>query len=214
MEITWLGHSCFKLKGKQATLITDPCPPELGYAIGKQTANVITLSHHHPGHAFSQGIGGNARVVSGPGEYEISNMLIIGVASFHDNDKGSIRGKNTIYLTEIDEVSICHLGKLGHLLNDETIEAIGNVDILLVPVGGNITIDAAQAARLVRTVEPKIVIPMHFKTASMDSEFEPVEKFLTEIGSQGLASSFSAKVNQVCADTRPVRAMSFSLGHV
>ncbi len=182
MEITWLGHSCFKLKGKQATLITDPCPPDLGYSIGKQTANVITLSHHHPGHSFSQDIGGDARVVSGPGEYEISNMLIIGVASFHDNDKGASRGKNTIYLIEMDEVSICHLGDLGHVLNDEQVEELGNVDVLLIPVGGASTLNAPLAAEVVRQLEPKIVVPMHYQTEALKRKLEPVESFLKETG--------------------------------
>ena len=182
MEITWLGHSCFKLKGKQATLITDPYPPELGYPPLKQTADVVTLSHRHPGHSFSQGIGGNPRAVSGPGEYEISDMLIIGVASFHDNDRGGNRGKNTIYLIEMDEVSICHLGDLGHVPNDEQVEELGNTDVLLIPVGGVSTLNAPLAAEVVRQLEPKIVIPMHYKTEALKRELEPVDRFLKELG--------------------------------
>ncbi|MFC1865533.1 MBL fold metallo-hydrolase [Chloroflexota bacterium] len=182
MEISWLGHSCFRLKGKQATLITDPYPPELGYPPLKQTSNVITLSHRHPDHSFSQGIVGNPRAVSGPGEYEISDMLIIGVASFHDNEKGGTRGKNTIYLIEMDEVSICHLGDLGHVLSDNQVEELGNIDVLLIPVGGISTINAQMAAEIVRHLAPKIVIPMHYKTEAVNQELEPVDRFLKEIG--------------------------------
>ncbi len=182
MDITWLGHSCFKFKGKQAVLITDPCPPDLGYDIGKQTANVVTISHRHPGHSFIKGIGGGPRVVGGPGEYEVSNLLIIGVASFHDNEKGAVKGKNTIYLIEIDDISVCHLGDLGHALNDEQVEELGNIDVLLVPVGGVSTINAQLAAETVRQLEPKIVIPMHYKTEAVKRELEPVDRFLKETG--------------------------------
>jgi L-ascorbate metabolism protein UlaG (beta-lactamase superfamily) len=182
MEITWLGHSCFKLRDKQATLITDPYSPDMGYSLGKQSADVVTLSHQHPGHSFDQGINGNPKVVTGPGEYEISNILIIGVSTFHDNEKGVKRGKNTVYLIEINEVSICHLGDLGHVLTDEQVEELGNVDVLLLPVGGVSTINAPVATEIVRQLEPKIVIPMHYKTPAINRQLEPVDRFLKEIG--------------------------------
>jgi len=186
MEITWLGHSCFRLKGKQATLITDPYSPQTGYSLGKQTANVVTVSHRHPGHSYTEGIGGNPRLVTGPGEYEISNLLIIGIATFHDGDKGNTGGKNTIYLIEMDEVSVCHLGDLGHVLTDEQVEELGNIDVLLLPVGGVSTIGAAAAAEVMRQLEPKVVIPMHYKTPALSRELEPVDKFLKEIGAHDI----------------------------
>jgi len=182
MEITWLGHSCFKLRDKQAMLITDPFSPDLGYSLGKQSADIVTLSHQHPGHSFAQGIDGNPKVVTGPGEYEISNTLIIGVPTFHDNEKGIKRGKNTVYLIEMNEVSICHLGDLGHVLADEQVEELGNVDVLLLPVGGVSTINAPVATEIVRQLEPKIVIPMHYKTPAINCNLEPVDRFLKEIG--------------------------------
>jgi len=188
MEITWLGHSCFKLKGKRATVITDPYSPNLGYSLGKQTASIVTVSHQHPGHSFTDGISGNPKLVSGPGEYEISNVLIIGVATFHDKDRGGTRGKNTIYLYEIDEISICHLGDLGHVLNDEQVEELGSIDVLLLPVGGVSTIDAPVATEVVRQLEPKIVIPMHYKTQAVNRELEPVDRFLKEIGAHDISS--------------------------
>ena len=136
MEISWLGHSCFRLKGKQATVITDPYSPDMGYSLGKPTANVVTASHQHPGHSYTEGVSGNPKAVTGPGEYEISGVLIIGISTFHDEDRAKTRGKNTIYLIEIDEISICHLGDLGHVLTNEQVEELGNVDVLLIPVGG------------------------------------------------------------------------------
>ena len=188
MDITWLGHSCFKLRGKQATVITDPYSPNLGYSLGKQTASIVTVSHQHLGHSFTEGISGNPKLVNGPGEYEISNVLIIGVATFHDEDRGNKRGKNTVYLIEIDEISICHLGDLGHVLNNEQVEELGNVDVLLLPVGGVSTIDAPVATEIVRQLEPKIVIPMHYKTPAISRELEPVDRFLKEIGAHDINS--------------------------
>jgi len=163
-------------------LITDPYSPDLGYSLGKQSADVVTLSHQHPGHSFAQGINGNPKVVTGPGEYEISNLLIIGVSTFHDNESGAKRGKNTAYCIEMNEVSICHLGDLGHVLADEQVEELGNVDVLLLPVGGVSTINAPVATEIVRQLEPKIVIPMHYKTPAINRQLEPVDRFLKELG--------------------------------
>ena len=182
MDISWLGHSCFKIKGSHATVITDPYSPSLGYSLGKPTARIVTVSHQHPGHSYVQGIGGEPRVITGPGEYEISGILIIGIATFHDAERGGKRGRNTIYLMEVDEVSVCHLGDLGHVLTAEQAEELGNVDILLLPVGGVSTINAPAAAEVVRRLEPKVVIPMHYKTEALSWELEPVGRFLKEIG--------------------------------
>ena len=182
MEISWLGHSCFRIRGSQATIITDPYPPDLGYSLGKPTARIVTVSHQHPGHSYVQGVGAEHKLVRGPGEYEISGVLIIGTATFHDGEEGKKRGKNTIYLIEVDEVSICHLGDLGHVLNDEQVEELGNIDVLLIPVGGVSTLNATLAAEVVRQLEPKIVIPMHYQTEALKRQLEPVEKFLKETG--------------------------------
>ena len=182
MEISWLGHSCFRVRGRQATVITDPYPPDLGYSLGKPTAHIVTVSHQHPGHSYVQGIGGGPRLVTGPGEYEISGVLITGIATFHDRERGKQRGKNTVYLMEVDEVSVCHLGDLGHVLTAGQVEEIGNVDVLLLPVGGVSTINAPVAAEVVRQLEPKAVVPMHYKTEVLSWELEPVDRFLKEIG--------------------------------
>jgi L-ascorbate metabolism protein UlaG (beta-lactamase superfamily) len=182
MEITWLGHSCFRIKGTQTTVITDPFPPDLGYAPVKQAARVVTVSHPHPSHSFVQSIDGGPRVIRGPGEYEIANTLIIGLATFHDKEDGRQKGKNTVYVIEVDDVSICHLGDLGHVLTSQQVEEIGNVDVLLVPVGGVSTINAASAAQVVRQIEPKAVVPMHYKTPALTRDLETVDRFLQEMG--------------------------------
>ena len=188
MEINWLGHYCFMLKGKQATVITDPYPPDLGYSLGKPTAHIVTVSHQHLGHSYTQGISGEPRLVTGPGEYEINGVLISGIATFHDRERGQQRGKNTVYVIEVDEISVCHLGDLGHVLTAEQVEEIDDVDVLLLPVGGVSTINASMAAEIVRQVEPKAVIPMHYKTEAISRELEPVGRFLKEIGVQQIDS--------------------------
>ncbi|MBA7704911.1 hypothetical protein ES703_113734 [subsurface metagenome] len=150
--------------------------------MGKPTAHIVTVSHQHPGHAYVQGIGGEPRPVTGPGEYEISGVLIIGITTFHDGEKGSKRGKNTAYLMELDEISVCHLGDLGHVLTAEQVEELGDVDVLLLPTGGVSTINAPMAAEIVRQLEPRVVIPMHYQTEALNRRLEPVERFLKEIG--------------------------------
>ena len=182
MEITWLGHSCFKLKGKQATVITDPFSPAIGYTLGKVTADIVTVSHPHPGHSYVQGVADEPRVLKSPGEYESGGVLTVGVHTFHDNEKGAQRGKNTVFVIDVDDVMICHLGDLGHVLTAEQVAEINGVDVLLIPVGNVSTIDAVQAAQIVRQLEPKIVIPMHYKTEAEKKDLETADRFLKEMG--------------------------------
>jgi L-ascorbate metabolism protein UlaG (beta-lactamase superfamily) len=182
MEITWLGHSCFRLKGKQATVITDPFSPETGYSLGKVSADIVTVSHPHAGHSYVQGVGGEPRILKSPGEYESAGVLTVGVHTFHDGEKGAYKGKNTVFVIDIDDVMVCHLGDLGHVLTAEQVAEIDGVDVLLIPVGGGNTIDAVQAAQIVRQLEPKIVIPMHYKTDAIKRNLETVDRFLKEMG--------------------------------
>ncbi len=188
MDISWLGHSCFRLRGSRATIITDPYSPDLGYSLGKPTARIVTVSHQHSGHSYVTGVGGEPKLVTGPGEYEISGVLIIGMTTFHDGERGKKRGKNTVYLIELDEVAVCHLGDLGHVLTTEQVEEIEKVDVLLLPVGGVSTIDAPLAAEVVRQLEPKVVVPMHYKTEALTRELEPVDRFLKEMGIKEVVS--------------------------
>ena len=182
MEITWLGYSSFRLKGKNTTVITDPFPPNIGYSVDKLTANIVTVSHGHPEHSYTKSIGGGPRIISRPGEYEIGGVLIIGISTFHDAENGALQGKNTVYAIEVDDVTICHLGDLGSPLSASQIEELGNIDVMLVPVGGSTTIAASQAAALIRSIEPKIVIPMHYKTLTLTKDLDTVDKFLKEMG--------------------------------
>ena len=196
MEITWLGHSCFRLKGKQATVITDPFSPAIGYTLGKVTADIVTVSHPHPGHSYIQGVAGELRVLKSPGEYESGGVLTVGVHTFHDNEKGVQRGKNTVFVIDVDDVMICHLGDLGHVLTAEQVAEIDGVDVLLIPVGGVSTIDAVQAAQIVRQLEPKIIIPMHYKTEAEKKDLETADRFLKEMGVKEVIAQPKLLVNK------------------
>lgn len=186
MEITSLGHASFKIKTKTTTIVTDPYDGNmLGVKFPKTDANIITISHHHPDHDKVENVspaGDKIKIVDGPGEYEIGGVSIIGIQTFHDDKKGAERGKNTIYVIEIDGVRLLHLGDLGHKLTDDQIKEIGNIDVLFIPVGGTYTIDAKTAVEVVKQIGASIIIPMHFDVPglALSQKLSSVDEFLTE----------------------------------
>lgn len=186
MDISYLGHASFRIKGKNAVIVTDPYDPSIGLKFPKVEADIVSVSHGHFDHAALNQIQGEPFVVEGPGEYEIKAVEIVGVASFHDNKNGAERGKNTIYNFKVDKVNIAHLGDFGQdNLTDLQAEEIGNVDILLIPVGGFYTIDAAAASKIASKLEPKIIIPMHYLDPdSTIKELTSVDNFLKEMGKE------------------------------
>ena len=196
MDITWLGHSCFRIKGKDVTVITDPYHPSLGYTLSKLQADIVTLSHFHPGHCYTEAIISEFKEVKGPGEYELSGTFITGIATWHDDVQGQKLGKNTVYLVEMDGMALCHLGDIGHLPSSELVEDVGDIDVLFLPVGGVSTIGGSRAAEIVRRLTPKVVIPMHYKTATLAKELEPVDKFLKEAGVKETASQPKLSVSR------------------
>jgi L-ascorbate metabolism protein UlaG (beta-lactamase superfamily) len=182
MEIVWLGHSCFRIRGREATVVTDPCPPATGYSIGRPTADIVTISHHHEDHDYVKAVAGNPIIIEDPGEYEIRGAFLTGVATYHDNDRGSERGPNTVFIIEIEDIKVCHLGDLGHSPSAEQAEEITGADVLLVPVGGRTTIDGPKAAEIVSLLEARLVIPMHYGTEAFKGELDPPDRFLKEMG--------------------------------
>lgn len=182
MDVTWLGHSCFRLRGKSAAVVTDPFPPSIGIKLGRLEANLVTMSHADPNHSYQQVVSREAYRIHEPGEYEIAGVAVQGVPTFHDVSGGTERGPNTVYVIELDDVRVCHLGDLGHRLGDADVEAIGTIDVLLVPVSGAATLGAAQAAEVVRQLEPRYVVPMHFAIPGLKVQLEPVDRFLKEMG--------------------------------
>jgi L-ascorbate metabolism protein UlaG (beta-lactamase superfamily) len=178
MDITWLGHSCFVVKGKDKTIITDPYHPDLGYHLGNPEADIAIVSHFHPGHSYIEGVANEPKQIRSPGEYEIGGTFITGISSFHDNKKGELRGRNTIYVIEMDGITLCHLGDLGHPLSLQLVEELGDIDILFLPVGEVSTIPVDTAAEIVRQLDPPIAIPMHYKTEAFKGELSLVDTFL------------------------------------
>lgn len=193
MDITYLGHSCFKLAGRTGTVVTDPFDQYVGLPSPRVSADVVTVSHQHPDHNVTDKISGTARrakpfIISQPGEYEVGGISVFGVPTYHDNSGGSERGRNTVFTILVDEVRVCHLGDLGHELTSEQTEAIGEIDVVLCPVGGVFTIDPVIAVKTIQMLEPSIVIPMHYKTPAHDAnvfgDMKTLADFLKEYGSQ------------------------------
>lgn len=184
IEISYLGHACFRIAGKETSIVTDPYDEVMvGLKLPKVEADVVTVSHHHKDHDNTQKIKGDFLCFDTPGEYETKNAEIIGIDSYHDKSQGSERGKNTIFVFLLENVRICHLGDLGCSLSSEQLEIINGVDVLMVPVGGVFTIDSKEAAKVVSEIAPKLVIPMHYQTPKM-KDLEPLENFLNEIGKE------------------------------
>jgi len=184
MEITWLGHSCFRIRAKEATVVTDPCDKSTGYSLGRPTADLITVSIDDPAHNYVSGVAGDPLVISGPGEFEIAGASLVGVTTYRDKEKTAAAGRNVVYVIEVEDLRVCHLGSIGHVPTSDQVEEIGNVDILLVPVGGGDSLDAPPAAETVSLIEPKLVIPMHFKTDIEKAALDPIERFLKEMGAK------------------------------
>ncbi len=183
MDIKWLGHSCFLLKGNKVTLVCDPFSAEVGLKVPNVQADIITVTHDHFDHNNVAAISGQPFIVKGPGEYEVKEVFINGIPSFHDASGGKERGENTIYVIEIDGFRICHLGDLGHKLTDAQLSAIENIDVLLIPVGGKVTLNAKEASEVVEQIEPRIVVPMHYNVKGLRMEgLAGVEEFAKEMG--------------------------------
>lgn len=186
MDINYLGHSSFRIKGRGAGVVTDPYNEKCGKYPRDVVAEIVTVSHDHADHNQTQLVGGSPFIVNGPGEYEIKGVSIIGIPSFHDDKKGVERGANTIYVFEVDGMRLVHVGDLGHKLSDGQLEDIGPVDIAMIPVGGEYTIDAKMAAEVAHQLDPWIIIPMHYKQAGLNEadfgKLTGVDEFLKEMG--------------------------------
>ena len=185
MDITWLGHSSFKIKAKSATLVIDPFDPQIGLPWAKQSADILLMSHGHSDHHYAQGVDAGF-TVDGPGEYEVKDVTITGVRVFHDPTNGSERGVNTAYSMLADGLTIVHLGDLGHELSAEQAEELTSPDVLMIPIGGHYTIDGSAAAKVVSQLEPRMVIPMHYATPELKlpAQLEGLEPFLKALGKE------------------------------
>ena len=181
MELTWLGHSCFRLRAKEATVVTDPYDRSTGYSLGRPNADLVTVSLDDPAHNHVDGVAGSPRVIAGPGEFEIASTSVVGVSTWHDREKTR---RNVAYVIELEDLRVCHLGAIGVVPTSDQVEEIGSIDILLVPVGGGDALDAPPAAETVNLLEPKLVIPMHYKTDIEKTKLDPIDRFLKEMGAK------------------------------
>ena len=186
-----MGHSCFRLKDKRGTVIIDPFDENTGLPLAKQTADVVVVTHDHGDHNAVEKVrtasGETPMVINVPGEYETKGISVFGVEAWHDDQNGAIRGAETIFTVLMDGVSVCHLGDLGQKeLTAEQLGRIGEVDVLLCPIGGHFTIDAKGAVAVMNQLEPKYFIPMHYQTPLHNpekfAELAPLESFYNEYG--------------------------------
>ncbi len=186
MKIKWYGQACFKITTENGTrIIMDPYHDMLGYKLPQLEAEIVTTSHEHGDHNNVEAIGGAFEHIKETGMFSSAGIEIKGIETFHDKFSGAKKGKNTVYCFRIDGLNICHLGDLGHLLNPQQIQEIGRTDILLLPVGGTYTLDAADAAEVMKQLKPKVVIPMHYRTKALGVPgmiFGTAESFVKHAG--------------------------------
>ncbi len=185
MTITWYGQSCFKIDTREAVLAIDPFSKEIGLTPPRFHADVVLVTHSHPDHANAAAIPGSPMVISGAGEYEVKSVAIQGIPTFHDAASGAKRGPNIAFRIAAEGITVAHLGDFGEAaLREETLQALGDVDVLLIPVGGTYTIDAETAAEIVAQLGPRLVIPMHYHLPGLRVKLEPVDEFLKAAGAK------------------------------
>ncbi len=186
MVITWYGQACFKIQSGDTVVAIDPFGKEIGLTSPRFRADVALVTHAHPDHANTNSLGGGPFIISGPGEYEVKGVNVIGIETFHDSSSGAMRGKNTLYVIDMEEIRLLHMGDFGESeLRTETLDAVGDVDIVMIPVGGTYTIDGKAAAKIVRQIEPAYAIPIHFRIPGLALALEPADAFLKEMGAAG-----------------------------
>jgi L-ascorbate metabolism protein UlaG (beta-lactamase superfamily) len=185
MEISWYGHACFRLRDRGATLVTDPYDKSLGLPLPRLKADIVTVSHPSPHHNYVEGVKDVVRVIDGPGEYELKEVFITGIRLTSPRKNGQEDGapyQNNVFVVYMEDIAICHLGDLNHIPTQQQVEDLGSIDVLMIPVGGNQALNAAQAAEVISLIEPYIVIPMHYSLPELAIQLDPVSKFLKEMG--------------------------------
>jgi len=205
MVITWYGQSCFKIQSGDLVIAIDPFSKDIGLTPPRFRADIALITHDHADHNNLASLSGEPFAITGPGEYETKGVYIRGIPTFHDNARGDIRGLNTMYLIDMEHIRVVHMGDFGEdALREETSEIMGTVDILLIPVGGHYTIDAEQAARMVKDMEPRYVIPMHYKLPYLKAALADRDEFLKEMGARSaeVQEKFTIKKKDIIAEEK------------
>jgi L-ascorbate metabolism protein UlaG (beta-lactamase superfamily) len=198
MEITWYGHSCFRLAERgMATVVCDPFDSQsVGYAPLKLKADIVTSSHDAPGHNFMNAVKGYSHTITGPGEFEIGSVFITGVQMDGQGKKAAEKPRNTLYVFDYMGITVAHLGDMRSVPPQNEIDTLGTVHVVLVPVGGGTGLNAAKAAEVVSLLEPNIVIPMHYHTPAAKVELDRLDKFLKEMGLHDAETQPSLKITK------------------
>ncbi|NLG38161.1 MAG: MBL fold metallo-hydrolase [Clostridiales bacterium] len=186
MKLTWLGHACFEIAAEQAVVITDPYDASVGYPIAMRRADIVTVSHEHFDHNDTSWVDAGA-VYREPGQYERGGVQIHGIPSYHDRLRGQKRGENVIFKLALDGLRVCHLGDLGHRIDEALTRTIGLVDVLLIPIGGVYTIDGQEALEICRMIEPRLVVAMHFRTPATQIPIADERQFLKISGGEKIS---------------------------
>jgi len=214
MEITWHGHSCFRINERgMAAVVTDPYDPEVvGLDPGKLRAEIVTVSCDKPAHNYVKGIKGSAFEIIGPGEYEVGGVFVTGVLINGSKRKRSTDDlRNTVYVIDYNGLNVAHLGELNSVPSQTEVEGLGEVNIALVPIGGNTSLNAAKAAEVISLLEPSIVIPMHYGMSGALMELDPLPKFLKEMGLTEVETEESIKLTSANVLPEETRVMVLDL---
>lgn len=183
MTISWFGHSCFRIESKGGSILIDPFSKDIGLKPPRIKDDLILVTHNHYDHNNTEDAPPQAMIIDGPGEYEKQDIYVRGIISYHDKVQGKERGLNTIYVIKTEDITVCHMGDFGQdKFEEHQIDNIGDIDILMIPVGGKYTIDYKEAVGVVGQVEPKIIIPMHYKIKNLNLDIDGSEKFIKELG--------------------------------
>lgn len=197
MEITWYGQTCFRLSERgRAVVVIDPYPPDVGLTFSRPRADVVTVSYDDPQCRYTSGVRGPFKLFDGPGEYEVGGVFITGIATFADGKRGASRGLNTVFTFDFGGLTVCHLGRLGHVPTQSQVENLGTVNILLVPVGGGGSLSPARASEVISLFEPSLVIPMYYKVRGLQVSLGTLGRFLKEMGLEKMDSQEVLKVSR------------------
>jgi L-ascorbate metabolism protein UlaG (beta-lactamase superfamily) len=213
MEITWYGHSCFRITERNmATVVTDPYDHHVnGYEPLKLKADIVTISHDSPSHNNLAAVKGEVFAITGPGEYEIGGVFITGLQTNVHGKKAEDELLNTMYVFDYNGLTVAHLGDINRVPTQTEVEALGTVHIALVPVGGGSSLNAAKAAEMISLLEPNIVIPMHYGISNINTQLEPLSKFLKEMGLNETENLPSLKITGT--SNLPEETRVYILGH-